>query len=596
MELLYLWIEKYKNIEKQGFNFSPQYHFEYDEDTKELSVDKKGNEDFYKDFFKLKETSDTGSDGSEQLGEITNVTAIIGENGTGKSSILQAIFTMSDNHFYNKAIIRYKISEQLKIASVDKRSMDSISSSNTTHEYFSKTHVLFYSSQVSISSLPQNNYSSVYNLSSEKIIQALLYKNERGNANGRDLWAKILFLTAFSDNKIFLDKRRIPKYLRLKITYNGKNTITWKDRDDFVNKIKDTLSNDYKEAISKIGETEQVQESTNTEDDIENDNIFYRYLNVHSQNKHSIDKLKEYIDKKISEFENFIKGLDNDDFEFNQGYNDALFLKFKNIENEDNAIFDLYAFKIIDVKFAVLPNSLEEFYFSSGESACITLFSRLYDLNKNIKILNDKAITKSDILLLIDEGEAGLHPQWQKKYLNTLLDILPKIFLNKNIQLILTSHSPFLASDLPKENIIFLKKGDDGKCEVADLVNQQRTFGQNIFELFADSFFVQDGLIGKFADNKIKAIATKLSELKLKVEKEEAITSKELNQLIDEIDMIGDDFIRFKFNEYYTSIITALDNSPKSRRQKLLSELKEVEDKAKNIRNKLSKSNDEEDL
>jgi len=27
MELLYIWIEKYKNIEKQGFNFSPKNCF-----------------------------------------------------------------------------------------------------------------------------------------------------------------------------------------------------------------------------------------------------------------------------------------------------------------------------------------------------------------------------------------------------------------------------------------------------------------------------------------------------------------------------------------------------------------------------------------
>jgi hypothetical protein len=29
MELLYIWIEKYKNIERQGFNFSPLYDFEF---------------------------------------------------------------------------------------------------------------------------------------------------------------------------------------------------------------------------------------------------------------------------------------------------------------------------------------------------------------------------------------------------------------------------------------------------------------------------------------------------------------------------------------------------------------------------------------
>ena len=29
MELVYLWVEKYKNIENQGFNFSPRFEYEF---------------------------------------------------------------------------------------------------------------------------------------------------------------------------------------------------------------------------------------------------------------------------------------------------------------------------------------------------------------------------------------------------------------------------------------------------------------------------------------------------------------------------------------------------------------------------------------
>lgn len=39
MELLYVWIEKYKNIEKQGFNFSPKHRFSFDEKSKTLNPD-----------------------------------------------------------------------------------------------------------------------------------------------------------------------------------------------------------------------------------------------------------------------------------------------------------------------------------------------------------------------------------------------------------------------------------------------------------------------------------------------------------------------------------------------------------------------------
>ncbi len=77
MELVYLWVEDYKNIKKQGFNFSPRFRCEfkdkYDEDGKlkdkcELVINE--NKDYVSIF-----------------PENINVTAIVGENGSGKSTI-----------------------------------------------------------------------------------------------------------------------------------------------------------------------------------------------------------------------------------------------------------------------------------------------------------------------------------------------------------------------------------------------------------------------------------------------------------------------------------------------------------------------------
>ena len=73
MELVYLWVEKYKNIENQGFNFSPRFNCHYDEDKNELTIDE--NDDYIENFF----------------GDNINITAIVGKNGSGKSSLLKAI-------------------------------------------------------------------------------------------------------------------------------------------------------------------------------------------------------------------------------------------------------------------------------------------------------------------------------------------------------------------------------------------------------------------------------------------------------------------------------------------------------------------------
>lgn len=72
MELVYLWVEDYKNIKRQGFNFSPSFECEYDENTKELTIDK--NDDYVSIFPKN-----------------INITAIVGENGSRKSSIFEVL-------------------------------------------------------------------------------------------------------------------------------------------------------------------------------------------------------------------------------------------------------------------------------------------------------------------------------------------------------------------------------------------------------------------------------------------------------------------------------------------------------------------------
>ena len=83
MELVYLWVEDYKNIKRQGFNFSPRFRCEfkaeYDENNKlkddcELIIDEN------KDYVSI-------------LPDNINITAIVGENGSGKSSIFEIILT-----------------------------------------------------------------------------------------------------------------------------------------------------------------------------------------------------------------------------------------------------------------------------------------------------------------------------------------------------------------------------------------------------------------------------------------------------------------------------------------------------------------------
>ncbi len=164
---------------------------------------------------------------------------------------------------------------------------------------------------------------------------------------------------------------------------------------------------------------------------------------------------------------------------------------------------------------------------SSGEEAFLNLYARLFHAtlermgetamnNNHLKTIctpNFILEKSNNVLILMDEGDISFHPEWQQKYLDSLLKFLSKIFLDKQIQIILTTHSPFLISDLPRENIIFLEKGNEGyftdeieklnKCIVVNGLKKEQTFGANIHTLLSDSFFLDSGLIGEFSKNKI---------------------------------------------------------------------------------------------
>lgn len=124
---------------------------------------------------------------------------------------------------------------------------------------------------------------------------------------------------------------------------------------------------------------------------------------------------------------------------------------------------------------------------SAGEESMLSFYARLN------AIVN--YTSSEDLLLLIDEGDLYYHPEWQRKYIYYLLNYLATV--KKNIQIIYTTHSPFLVSDLPKESLIILGKKDDNH-------DDYETFGANLYTLFSKAFFLEESSTSEFARQKIK--------------------------------------------------------------------------------------------
>ncbi len=143
---------------------------------------------------------------------------------------------------------------------------------------------------------------------------------------------------------------------------------------------------------------------------------------------------------------------------------------------------------------------------SSGEKAFLDIFSRLHFAKEVLVSGQGKAHPKNideltAIYVMIDEGEVGFHPLWQQQYFNRLQAYLLSLFadLQVPIQLFVTSHSPFLLSDLPAENVLLMDKVAGVVSGRGNLSLDRQTMAANILELYDDAFFLENGNIGEYA-------------------------------------------------------------------------------------------------
>ncbi|NFE80029.1 hypothetical protein FC820_07155 [Clostridium sporogenes] len=181
---------------------------------------------------------------------------------------------------------------------------------------------------------------------------------------------------------------------------------------------------------------------------------------------------------------------------------------------------------------------------SSGQTALLSMYSRFYYYRTSYRANN---------IILIDEGELYFHPEWQKKMINNLVKNLPKIMKgNKDdikIQIICSSNSPFLISDLPKNNILFLDVNNE-PCTITSDSKIINTFGANIHELLSNAFFLKN-TIGEFALINIKDVARDLTEKS----REEILSINGRKEKIEYIiKNIGEPVIKRKLENLYKKV------------------------------------------
>lgn len=241
------------------------------------------------------------------------------------------------------------------------------------------------------------------------------------------------------------------------------------------------------------------------------------------------DKLTEYF-KKIKEDESHIafklkqtlNYLHFNHIDFNEGEK----LQINKISEEVAKIrknnpsipqIELMPPPIFDMEILLQGQNTNDIQFerlSSGEKQLIySVSSILYHLT-NLDSVSKNKIQYKNINIVMEEIELYFHPDLQRKFIYHLLKGIENIQLVniKSINICFVTHSPFILSDIPSKNIMFLKV-ENGKS-IQDL-NLKKTFGANIHELLADTFFFENDIyIGEFVKRQIDNILISFKKYK----------------------------------------------------------------------------------
>lgn len=593
--LLYLWVNNYKHIKKTGFNLSSLYEFSFDiendnQNAKEIIGNLKCVKKRIPKIF------------NEQIEDIK---PIIGENGSGKSTVLEILiqnlmtqpnfyfngFIVTDKYIFNRKGIHFgkSISEikyfdlkevlnvelvnynreefqrKLKTHEVEDRYQGQIATSHLNH-----LSIIHYSPLLNIDRIAniegvagssrtwETDYWHYYDYTTENCIvddyhslnigetsyyisgesELLAHKSAESKRNleflSNDIFKQLLFKNRIRNVTIRLNDfytrfwESIDSFLKADNELQGRieavitsikeKDIREKDRlkelesNLYVSFIYGALKYEYKNRMNfgdrgksnaLLSTIETFLSSTSKtrihKTTLEN---FLKKAQFTKQFKSNIfPKIKRAIDFILKS--PMIKDRGNYDFSIPLSKPEAVkeFIKlfYDDFVFDDRGESRSYIFNIFSIEYEGL---------SSGERNLLSMFSRIQNAANNIPS------TQSEIIFLLDEPEVTLHPQWQTSFIKLLNDNLPKMFPKRKLQIIISSHSPILVSDLPKTNILFLEKDDKtGDCIVSNLNSMENTFGANIHTLYADAFFMKDkgGAMGEFAKGIIKQVITELN-------------------------------------------------------------------------------------
>lgn len=584
MELIYLYIEDDgRNIKDCEFNFSPEYRFHYNKKNNELTGEKL---DFVENFW--------------EAVNISNITAVIGKNGAGKSNFLHLITNSLDikkNVVYVKKVGSgylniYSTIQELKNNLNLQCDFLSQSLAICSPTIFYNTNVYNHLVHVDINSIDVSIQKNVIEDSARFIRKESIYAN--------NIWLYHSYSNTIKQLEFLIDYPKIDQ-IKLPEKCFIRSSFMPLSRTDSYNKQLREFSSKLSKFVANSMNGEQKAGRTNVEkaylyasliyelycycldSDIELDWGDPTFLHYYARSYIISSIFQKNQDKEIGTLLiEMIQLIESSDMEYDNKNNGFLvsFHSAQLLFNKYFKLISLYKEKIRTkseserntqyLQKEVFEQKLDiewEYNMSSGEQMYLSFYSNIYYAKKKLK-------KKADYLYLVmDEPEIAFHPEWQRNFISNLVNFISEIFTEYKVQLIIASHSPILVSDFPKNNIIFLNKDENGNCKVEPSISRNNTFGANIHTLYRNSFFLDGIPIGQFAKNKINKLFDILEN------------EKEINDdILNRIQLIGEPLIRDQLMKLYR-YKKGLPEDTERRIKKLEEEIEILKSKLKNDKN-----------
>lgn len=529
LELVYLYVNDYKSLKKLHINLNPKFITWRHDDILYI----KDAEHYIR-----KE-------------EFSNVKLICGENGVGKTSLLELIrdphrsegtilvLKTNSNEFISNAKIKINYNDEIYNCNNDGFILRDISSSQLClgkryiyGDYFDFNICVvdFYIKNKGLfNDIDENllTHFEITNWEGDELIDIML-DSIRRNLRIPDI---------YSEDLDSLREKDILSYLFYR--HFGDRTFA-----NWIHKNKKLIDN----ILGKKNENNTIDILIRIRKIFYNPRPKYKIYRI-------IDKLKEIIGKEFSleEYQSTFEKFKELSDEFDK------IMKKPHQENDvcqyEGVIHSLFYFcgfkKVEDEKIYI--DSLSSGEFISIRNRC-NLYMRMIQSNSE-ETLKDEPDLNS-IIILEDEPDLHLHPEWSRIFIKNYFDTVSRVreylvekfgdkFRTKIYNFVMTTHSPLILSDFFKEEVIFFQK-KNGEVSIRKTEEISDCFAGNIGDMLIDNFFLSK-TIGEYSEEKINDIIKRMDNGK-------TLSDKEKKDIEFIISHIGDKLLKRLLEEKFNRV------------------------------------------